>query len=111
MNRIKELRETQHWTMRDAAEKIGLAYTTYVGYEKELRDPDKKTWEKIADFYAVSLDYLFGRTSNMNENIEKATSVLKQKPQILRMVFILNRLDAEDLNSVLTMLLDVDWKE
>ena len=58
MNRIKELREAKGISMKEAARRLGLPYTTYVNYEKGAREPNSEALIKIADFFGVSIDYL-----------------------------------------------------
>ena len=41
---------------------LGLAQTTIANYEQGKRFPDEETLLKIADFFNVSMDYLFGRS-------------------------------------------------
>lgn len=60
MNMIRELRVYNNLTMKQAAEALGLPYTTYVNYEKGTREPNSETLKKIADFYKVTVDYLLG---------------------------------------------------
>lgn len=50
--------------MRETASELGLPYTTYINYEKELREPDSETLEMLANHYDVSVDYLIGRSEN-----------------------------------------------
>jgi transcriptional regulator with XRE-family HTH domain len=111
MNRLKELRETAGWSMKETAVKLGLPYTTYVSYEKSQREPDQEAWLKIADFYGVSIDYLFCRSTQENDDVEKAVAILKNKPVLLRLVFIMNRWEEEDLTGFLTTALDVSLME
>lgn len=63
MNNMKKLREARGFNMKEAAERIGIPYTTYVNYEKGLREPSSETLIAIADFYETSVDYLIGKTS------------------------------------------------
>lgn len=60
MNMIRELRVYNNLTMKQAAEALGLPYTTYVNYEKGTREPNSETLKKISDFYKVTVDYLLG---------------------------------------------------
>lgn len=46
----------------DIAEFLGVARSTYAMYEQGNREMDYAMLIKLADFYKVSLDYLFGRT-------------------------------------------------
>lgn len=69
MLRLKELREEKGWTMKEAAEKLGLKYTTYISYEKGEqqgvgREPGSDTLIKIADLFDVTVDYLIGKTNH-----------------------------------------------
>lgn len=64
MNRMKELREESGVSMKEAARRLGLPYTTYVNYEKGLREPNSEMLVVIADFYKCSIDYLLGKTDN-----------------------------------------------
>ena len=65
MNRMKSLREEKGLTMKDVANCVGLPYTTYVNYEKGAREPSSETLIKIAKFFDVSVDYLIGRTDEI----------------------------------------------
>ena len=64
--RLKELRINLDLNMKQAAEKLGIPYTTYVGYEKNEREPNSETLVKLADFYNCSVDYLIGNTIRLN---------------------------------------------
>lgn len=51
-------------TMRQVAEKLEIPYTTYVNYEKGLREPNSEMLIKIANFYGVTIDYLLGNVND-----------------------------------------------
>ena len=61
MLRIKEMRESKGISMKEAARLLNLPYTTYVNYEKGLREPTSELLIQIADFFGVSIDFLIGR--------------------------------------------------
>ena len=61
MSVLRELREANGWNMKEAAEAIGLKYTTYVSYEKGDRQPNSEQLLMIAKFYGVTVDHLLGR--------------------------------------------------
>lgn len=63
INRLKELRLSRDMTMRETAKQLGLPYTTYVNYEKGLREPNSETLISFANLYGVSVDYVIGRTA------------------------------------------------
>lgn len=58
MNRLEKLRELRGWNKKTAAEKIGIPYTTYVGYENGERGMDSEVLLRLAKFYGVTVDYL-----------------------------------------------------
>ena len=60
MNRIKELRNKKHLTLKELGEKVGLANGTISRYETGKREPKLSTWQVLADFFNVSVPYLQG---------------------------------------------------
>ena len=58
MIRLKELREERGWNMKEAAQQIGLSYTTYVSYEKGDREPNSEMLIRLSQFYGCTIDYL-----------------------------------------------------
>lgn len=62
-NRIAELRRRHkpRLTQEEFASKIGISRAALSHYEKDRRDPDYETLQKIADFFEVTTDQLLGR--------------------------------------------------
>ena len=58
MIRLKQLREEHGWNMKEAAQQIGLSYTTYVSYERGDREPNSEMLIRLAQFYGCTIDYL-----------------------------------------------------
>ena len=76
MNRIKLLREVKGLNMAQAAKELGMAYTTYVSYEKGDREPNSESLVLLANFFNVSVDYLLGReVTNLNSNSSHAVRI------------------------------------
>lgn len=63
MFRIKELRENKGINMKEAARLLNMPYTTYVNYEKGLREPTSEVLIQLANFYDTSVDYIVGRSA------------------------------------------------
>lgn len=61
-NRLVELRNKYNLSQEDVAAFLKVGRTTYGMYERCDREMDYVTLVKLADFFKVSLDYLFGRT-------------------------------------------------
>ena len=68
MNQIKKLREEKGKSMRQVASDIGIPYTTYVNYEKGVREPNSEMLVMLANYFSSSVDYLLGRTVSRNIN-------------------------------------------
>lgn len=63
MNKLKELRLKRQLNMREVAQKLNIPYTTYVNYEKGVREPNSEMLILLSDFFGVSVDYLIGRSN------------------------------------------------
>lgn len=59
--RLKELRLQHGFSQEELAEKIGIKQNSYSDWENGKCRPNYEKLEKIADFFGVSLDWLFGR--------------------------------------------------
>ena len=60
MNRIKQLRKDKNMTLVELGEKVNLPKGTLSRYENGGREPKEITWQALADFFNVSVDYLKG---------------------------------------------------
>ena len=67
-NRLKMLRLKKGLNMKQAAQQLGISYTSYVGYEKDEREPNSEILLQLANFYDCSTDYLIGRTDQLSSN-------------------------------------------
>ena len=59
-NRIKEIRQKNSLTLEKMDEKVGIAKNTLSRYESGKREPKLEVWQKLADFFNVSVPYLQG---------------------------------------------------
>ena len=59
--RIRELREDHDKTQKEVSSYLNMQLTVYQRYERGEREIPLWAAIKLADFYAVSLDYLVGR--------------------------------------------------
>lgn len=65
-DRITYLRERHGFTQGELANKLGISRSALSHYEKNRRTPDYQTLNNLADFFQVSVDFLFGRTEQHN---------------------------------------------
>ena len=60
--RMRELRLERHMKQEEMARQLELSMSAYCRYERGEREPTASTIVALADFFAVSADYLLGRT-------------------------------------------------
>lgn len=62
-NRLKEVRLEKKLTQKEVSLQTGIPVNTYSNYERGDREPKLATWQKLANFFGVSVGYLQGLTS------------------------------------------------
>lgn len=67
--RLKELREAKHLSQVRLAMDLNLSQNSISRYENMEREAGYETLLMIADYFHVSLDYLFGRTDKPGGNL------------------------------------------
>lgn len=67
MNNLKKERELKKVTLKEVAKEVGIAESQLSFYERGKRQPkDKETWQKLADYYKVSVPYIMGLSNSRN---------------------------------------------
>lgn len=59
-NRIKELREKRGISQEELANEVNLSNQVISFYENGKREPKIEKWQKLADYFNVSVPYLQG---------------------------------------------------
>ena len=96
MNRMKQLREKKNKTMSQVARELKMPYTTYVNYEKGVREPNSEVLIQIANYFNVSVDCLIGRTNDKQppagdqDELQEYLEELKNRPE-MRMLFSVSK--------------------
>ena len=62
--RIRALRESMNYSQMKFANLFDIGQSSVVRYEKGEASPQLELLVRIADYFDVSLDYIFGRTDN-----------------------------------------------
>ena len=77
---LEKLRRLKGWTQEEAANKAGVARSTYANWENGKREPDFETSEKLTQLFEVSLDYLLGKSKFINAELlaEEYTALKSQ---------------------------------
>lgn len=65
LQRLSELRKERKWSLQDTADQLGIAKSTYAGYESGYREPSLQSLSQLADLFATSVDYILGRTEEL----------------------------------------------
>lgn len=82
--RLKELRESKGMTQRDFAIDFGVSKGTVGMWESGAREPKTLSeFNRIADYFGVSSDYLLGRTDNKKKSILSPEDGLSAEEQPL----------------------------
>jgi len=71
MNRLKELRNQRKLTLDDIEAKTGIKRGTYSNYENGMTEPKLEVWQKLADFFNVSVPYLQGFETQVPNRLRK----------------------------------------
>lgn len=58
--KLKKARQDAGYTQKQVAEETGIAQSSIAKYENQRLEPNIETLGILADFYAVSLDWLLG---------------------------------------------------
>jgi len=61
MNKLRELRKENNLTLRELAHNTGVSFGALGNYEKERREPSYEMWQKLANYFGVSVLYLQGK--------------------------------------------------
>lgn len=62
--RLRLLRTENHKTQEELAKLLNITRVAYSYYEAGLRTPSIEVMKYLADYYSVSMEYLYGRTEN-----------------------------------------------
>ncbi len=61
---LTKLRKEKGYEAQFVANFLNVAKSTYSGYENNKSVPNHEILKKVADFYAISVDYILGRTND-----------------------------------------------
>lgn len=84
LNRIKELRQKNNLTLKQLGNELNMLDSTLSQYENEKRKPKLEVWQKIANYFDVTVPYLKGLTYSKDEifkiiNDEYLKNIISEK--------------------------------
>lgn len=113
-NRLEEIRQEKKLSQKDLAKKLNISQQAISLYEKGEREPKLETWQKLADFFNVPVDYLLGISKDSStltiddlnqeeqEAYERITDMLSQEYPQTRPEFNWSKIGQLLINSDLT---------
>lgn len=82
---LKELRILNKMTQKQVAEKLGIKYTTYNGYEKGTNEPPLETIVRLAFLFGCTTDLLLQK-NNLIGSKEDVKKTVEELPEIIKKV-------------------------
>lgn len=76
-NRLKELRQKNNLTLKELGSKIGIPNNSLSQYENGRRQAKLEVWQKLADFFDVSVPYIQGFDEHRPNRIKKLRQLKK----------------------------------
>lgn len=113
-NRLKEIRQEKKLSQKDLTKKLNISQQAISLYEKGDREPKLETWQKLADFFNVPVDYLLGISKDRStltiddlnpeeqEAYERITDMLSQEYPQTRPEFNWSKIGQLLINADLT---------
>jgi len=107
--RLKQLRENAGLSQSRLGQLVGVPQSSIYRYEQGISTPSPKTFRWYADYFDVSLDYLFGRTDDPHgahyEYKPKYETINPEMEKFVEMCFDPNsRMNERLRETLLTML-------
>ena len=65
LKRLRDLREDHDLKQEDIASMLGIQQTVYSRYERGFQNIPLEHLVKLADYYGVSIDYIFERENKI----------------------------------------------
>lgn len=78
MNKLRELRQEKKLSLAKMSKEINISASLLGYYEREEREPKKETWEKLANYFKVSVPYLMGLTDTDEKKRQQAVKELTE---------------------------------
>lgn len=98
--KMRQLRTEKGIKQIEIADLLNISQSSYTNYENGKRRPNYEMIIKLADFYNVSLDEMFGRISG-NESKKNDVKIHHQSKAHRELIEKIKVLNNEDMNKVI----------
>lgn len=105
--RLKALRNSKGFTQAELAEKLGIPQKTYCNYERNVNEPSASMLIKIAVYFNVDLNYLYGYSPNEETNKKIPPAVKDDREKYKEMLSRLSNSELKELEKFTSYLV---WK-
>lgn len=78
-NRLAKLRKEKRLTLKELGKEVSMRDNTLSQYETGKREPKLETWQKLADYFNVSISYLTGVSNEPNVEKNRLRMVRQSK--------------------------------
>ncbi len=75
LDRLTTLKKNKKWSLQYTADRLGIAKSTYAGYESGYRRPSLEALIEIADLFNTSTDFLLGRVDDPRDEKAKNEAI------------------------------------
>lgn len=100
---IKQLRRERNITQQELADAINISKSSISMYEINKRMPEIETFEAIADYFNVDMDYLMGKTDIRQKYIFVDDDDFKTENSFNKLLMTNNKTFVEIINKLATM--------
>ncbi|WP_410770311.1 helix-turn-helix domain-containing protein [Fontibacillus sp. BL9] len=82
LEHLSELRKNRKWSLQETADQLGIAKSTYAGYETGYREPSLQSLLQMADLFETTVDYILGRSDEERYVAELTELISRPDPGI-----------------------------
>ena len=83
---LRRLRKQDGLTQTDLGKALGISYSAVSMYERGEREPNFETLEVIADYFNVSMDYLYNKETEKSPDAAPPTPREKKYEEIFSLL-------------------------
>ena len=76
--RLSKLRNEKGLSQRQAAAELGISQALLSHYETDAREPKLEFVVKVCDYYAVTTDYILGRTKERGDGASRLSAQISE---------------------------------